>query len=83
MSFPGRKCLILGWGTYKGSYRPCISQTYSFHEVDIVDQQKCADYYGTHMIKKGIICVKARNSTVQECLGDTGGIVMCKWRHPC
>ena len=68
-----KKCVVLGWGTFKGSHRSCTSKNYQTHEVELVDRKICGEYYGAYMITDRMICAKARNETTRNCLGDTGG----------
>ncbi|XP_028392464.1 uncharacterized protein LOC114517021 [Dendronephthya gigantea] len=73
-----RKCAVLGWGTFKAPYNSCNSEKYKVHEVEVVSREECGAYYGHHMITKRIICAKAKDDTSWECLGDTGGPLVCE-----
>ena len=73
-----KRCVVLGWGTFKGSYRSCSSKNYQIHEVELVGKQECREYYGEHMISDRMICAKSRNETSANCLGDTGGPLVCE-----
>ena len=64
---------MLGWGTFKQSYGSCNSEKYKAQEVNVVSRRECGEYYGENMITERIICAKAKNETLWECLGDTGG----------
>ena len=73
LSCLGKRCVVLGWGTFKGSFRLCESKNYGAHEVEVVNTKECSEYYGAHMITERMICAKSRNETSMKCLGDTGG----------